>query len=253
MFSNIKFFIFNKGIDSAVNYIFSKNRSSRGYVCLLATHGFSLSLINKEFEKVLTESRLVLPDGQPVSLYSSINNSTKSFRVRGIDFMEKILLKFNSNKKLNRVFFLGGKPELESKIIKVISLKYPNVNIVGFDTRIINLDHNNTDLIKKINLMKPDVVFVGLGCPKQELWMYRNYKKINSILIGIGAAFDFFSGSKKQAPKFFQTIYLEWLFRLFQEPRRLFFRYIIYNSLFLLHFFFFILRFIKNRILSFKF
>ena len=150
-------------------------------------------------------------------------------------------------------FFLGGKPELESKIIKIISLKYPNVNIVGFDTRIINLDHNNTDLIKKINLMKPDVVFVGLGCPKQELWMYRNYKKINSILIGIGAAFEFFSGSKKQAPKFFQTIYLEWLFRLFQEPRRLFFRYIIYNSLFLFHFLFFILRFIKNRILSFKF
>ena len=112
MFSNIKFFIFNKGIDSAVNYIFSKNRSSRGYVCLLATHGFSLSLINKEFEKVLTESRLVLPDGQPVSLYSSINNSTKSFRVRGIDFMEKILLKFNSNKKSNRVFFSWRKTRI---------------------------------------------------------------------------------------------------------------------------------------------
>ena len=148
--------------------------------------------------------------------------------------MVSILKKMNSFKK-NKVFFLGGNEYIKKIMQRKIAKLYPNINIVGFDHRVINLKKLDNSLIELINSKNPDIVFVGVGCPKQELWMNRNYKKINSLIIGVGAAFDFFSETKKQAPKWIQDIYLEWLFRLLQEPRRLFIRYLKYNSIFLIH------------------
>jgi N-acetylglucosaminyldiphosphoundecaprenol N-acetyl-beta-D-mannosaminyltransferase len=81
-------------------------------------------------------------------------------------------------------------------------------------------------------------LFVALGAPKQEIWMYDNYKKINCVSIGIGAAIDFISGNKKMAPKFMEFLGLAWLFRLLSEPRRLFWRYFVTNTLFIILFFF---------------
>jgi len=237
MLSIIKFSIYDKGINEAVKFTFSIQKKYPGYICLVPTHGFSLSLINTKFKEILMNALLILPDGKPVALYDSIKKNCSSKQVRGIDFMYNIIKTANDSKSKNNFFFLGGNTNTKIKISRILKKNFPNINILGFDTRKIDNDYENNELIEVINLNKPDFVFVGLGCPKQEIWMFNNYKKINSILIGVGAAFDFFSGNKKQAPKIFQKYYLEWLYRFIQEPRRLFIRYIIYNTIFVIHFF----------------
>lgn len=248
MFSIIKFSIYDKGINEAIKFIFSNQSKYPGYVCLLPTHGFSLSLIQHQFKEILMNASIVLPDGKPVALYASLQKNCSPKGIRGIDLMYKILKTANDKKNKNNFFFLGGSAYTKDKITQIIKTNYPNINILGFDTRKISYDTDNTDLIEEINSSKADFVLVGLGCPKQEKWMFDNYKSINSTLIGLGAAFDFFSGNKKQAPKYFQKYYLEWLYRLFQEPRRLFFRYLIYNAIFIIHFFLVLPQFILLRI-----
>lgn len=205
-----------------------------GYICVLSVHGFSYSLINEIFSEALNNSLANLPDGMPVKLYASIEDSSRVERMYGPDIMIAILNNLNKFKN-KKVFFLGGNKIVKKRMISKLKKIYPNVSVVGFDSRFINYDAPNNSLIKSINKQRPDIVFVGIGCPKQELWMYKNHKKINSLLIGVGAAFDFFAETKKQSPKWIQDIYLEWLFRLIQEPRRLFTRYLKYNSIFLIH------------------
>ena len=99
----------------------------------------------------------------------------------------------------------------------------------------------------KINKSKINILFVALDAPKQEPWMYDNYKKLNYVLIRIGVAIDFISGNKKMAPKFIEFLGLAWLFRLISEPRRLFFRYFITNTLFL---YFFTIQYIKFKYIT---
>lgn len=90
------------------------------------------------------------------------------------------------------------------------------------------------EVIKMINDSKPDFVWVGLGAPKQEEWMYQHRNKINAIMLGVGAAFDFSAGTSKRAPRWMQECYLEWLYRLMQDPKRLFHRYFTTNVRFVM-------------------
>lgn len=228
-----KFLIYKKGPLSFFNDL-ERFMMKPGYICVLSVHGFSYSLINEIFSEALNNSLANLPDGMPVKLYASFETSSHVERIYGPDLMVDILNNFN-NFKNRKVFFLGGNEHVRIKMIDKINTIYPNISVVGFDTGFIDIDAPNNLLINSINKHNPDIVFIGLGCPKQELWMYKNYKKINSLLIGVGAAFDFFAETKKQAPKWLQNIYLEWAFRLSQEPRRLFMRYFKYNSIFLIH------------------
>lgn len=233
IFKSINFKIFTNGPLNAIETILNFKKHS--YICVLASHGFSLALFDLNFNNALKNSLLNVPDGKPIALYASkIYKKRKVERVYGPDLMVSTLKRMNSLKR-NKVFFLGGNEYIKNLMQIKISKLYPNINIVGFDYRVINLNKPDNALIDLVNNKNPDIVFIGLGCPKQELWMYENYKKINSLLVGVGAAFDFFVENKKQAPKLIQEIYLEWLFRLIQEPRRLFARYLKYNSIFLFH------------------
>lgn len=228
------FNIYTSGPLKLVNTILNRKKSENGYICVLSVHGFSLSLIDDYFKLALENSIFNVPDGMPVAKYASYKYAKFVKRVYGPDLMVSLLQSINSHKG-KKIFFLGGNNEVNKIISRKIKNLYPNVFICGFDSRYIKLGKIDKTLIKKINSNKPDIVFVGLGCPKQELWMYENYKKINSLLVGVGAAFDFFAETKKQAPKWMQENYLEWLFRLFQEPRRLFLRYFIFNTIFIFH------------------
>jgi N-acetylglucosaminyldiphosphoundecaprenol N-acetyl-beta-D-mannosaminyltransferase len=133
------------------------------------------------------------------------------------------------------VFLYGSKPETLEKLKTTLVNRFPRLKIAGtYSPPFRKLDtHEETKIIQMINAASPDILFVGLGVPRQEKWMARHCQTIKvPITIGIGAAFDFISGEKKQAPTWMQARGLEWFFRLLSEPRRLWTRYLIYNPLF---------------------
>ena len=144
----------------------------------------------------------------------------KAERVAGFDLIHALL--DSSEKNKNKIFLLGSTDSVLSKISKNIKNEYPEIIISGTYSPPFSENIKNTDLIiEKINNSNADYVFVAFGCPKQENWMYENYKKINSLLIGVGGAFPLLAGTQIRAPKVIRSAGLEWLFRLAIEPRRL--------------------------------
>ena len=242
---NITFEIYHDGPSQVISEYILNNK--KGYICVLSGHGFSLSLVDKIFNNTLCNSLTNVPDGKPIALYARYKYKKRVMRIYGPDLMVSILKTLN-NLKRKKIFFIGGSKKIENIIVPKINALYPNLLIVGFDSRFIDLNKPDNSLIKAINKQNPDIIFVGIGCPKQELWMYQNSNKINSLLIGVGAAFDFFAETKKQAPRWMQDNYLEWLYRLSQEPRRLFSRYFKYNLIFLIHCFIMLLRYPFNSL-----
>lgn len=231
---HIKFKIFSEGPRKAIDEIIKmlKNKK-KGYSCFIPVHGFSLSLIDKEIERAYIYSTINFPDGKPVALYSSFFYKNNTSQVCGPDFMKSLLHRLDKLKK-KKVFLLGGDNQTKSVFIKKFREDFPCINIVGFSTRKIG-EKKDYNLIKLINSKNPDIVLVGVGCPKQEKWMLNNTDEINSFLFGIGAAFSFYIGKEKRAPKWIQKIYLEWFYRFCSDPRRLFIRYFKFNIIFLIH------------------
>ena len=134
------------------------------------------------------------------------------------------------------VFLYGSTPGVLNAITQGIGKEYPDLKMAGSHSppfRILTEEEVKED-IKRINDSGANIVLVALGCPKQEKWMARNKGKIKSVMVGIGGAFPVFAGLQKRAPQWMCDFSLEWLFRLIQEPRRLFKRYFVTNSLFLL-------------------
>ena len=150
------------------------------------------------------------------------------------------------NKKNCNIGIYGSTNSVQKKFVKNIKKKYKKIKFTYlFSPPFKKLNNYEKRKIQiAINKSKVDILFVALGAPKQEIWMYDNFKKLNCVSIGIGAAIDFISGNKQLAPKFLEHIGLAWLFRLISEPRRLFFRYLITNSLFL---YFFTLQYFKFK------
>jgi N-acetylglucosaminyldiphosphoundecaprenol N-acetyl-beta-D-mannosaminyltransferase len=137
-----------------------------------------------------------------------------------------------------RHYFLGGASGVADRLAGVLEARYPGLKVVGTCSPPFRpLTPNEDDqLIATINHASPDIVWVGLSTPVQERWMYKHRDRLNaSVLLGVGAAFDFHTGTKKQAPSWMRENGLEWLFRLLQEPRRLWRRYLIYGSQFIFY------------------
>ncbi len=195
------------------------------------------SLKNEKYKNVLNNSYISIPDGIGVVIASRFLYKKKCIkeRISGSDFVYDLLKICEEKNK--RVFLLGGntKEELdkvESNLLDkfnnlVISGKNIGYNkknlILGENYTLIDIENKTNALIEQINCSNSDVILVALGAPKQELWIYENINSLNTIkiAIGIGGTFDFISGYKKRAPKFFIKLNLEWLFRLIQEPKRI--------------------------------
>jgi len=135
-----------------------------------------------------------------------------------------------------RHYFYGGGKGVAEKLTARLKQRFPGLQVAGswsppFRSLTVDEDENTTQLI---NRSEPDIVWVGLSTPKQEYWMHEHLRRLRApVMIGVGAAFDFHAGIKKQAPRWMQKTGLEWSFRLVTEPRRLWRRYLINNSLFL--------------------
>ena len=202
------------------------------YICVANVHMLVTANRSEKLNQVLSEAKMVVPDGMPLVWYMRLQNYKNVSRVAGPDLLYKICNLSSKNK--TRVFFYGGTVESNFFLEKNARKLFPGVNIVGCDAPPILKGEPDFDsaIVDKINNLGAQIVFVGLGCPKQELWMYKHTQHISAVLIGVGAAFDFLSGVKSRAPAWMQKAGLEWLFRLMSEPKRLWKRYLITNTLF---------------------
>ncbi|MNI07857.1 putative N-acetylmannosaminyltransferase [compost metagenome] len=188
-----------------------------------------------EFQKVYANAGAVVADGMPIIWASKVLNKPLKQKVSGSDLFEKLGEAFEHRQY--RLFFLGsasGIPELAMTNLKSI---FPNMNIVGCYSPSYGFENNkeeNEHIVQLLIDAKPDIVFVGVGAPKQEKWIYQHYLNYQvPISIGVGATFDFISGSVKRAPNLMQRTGFEWFWRLIQEPGRLWKRYLLDDSMFI--------------------
>ncbi len=212
-----------------------------GYFCISNVHTTVISFEDNEYKKIQNSSVLSLPDGAPLSIVSKMKGFTNAERVTGPDLMEEIF-KLSSKKEYKHYFYGSTQETLEELKLKLQTI-YPNINIVGMYSppfRKMTLEEDIM-IVNEINNSECDFVWVGLGAPKQEVWMYEHRNKINSLMIGVGAGFDYHAGRLKRAPLWMQKCSLEWFYRFLQEPMRLGGRYLKTNF-----------KFIKNIIITWR-
>ena len=141
-----------------------------------------------------------------------------------------------SEKRGYRHYFYGSTPETLDKLRGILEKEHPDIQICGMYSppfRTLS-PQEDEDIVDMINAAKPDIVWIGLGAPKQENWMAKHEGRINAVMVGVGAGFDYFAGNIKRAPMIMQQLSLEWLYRLVQEPKRLYKRYFSTNTVFLI-------------------
>lgn len=221
-------------MDTTLNFIKENLKSLRGeYICVSNVHTTVMAYEDAEYRKIQNEGIMVLPDGKPLSVIGKIRGNKNIDRVTGPDLMEEVFL--ISEIESYSHYFYGSTQETLDKLKKEIKSKYPKLNIVGmYSPPFRNLSEDeNEEIINNINKSKPDFVWVGLGAPKQEVWMSKNRKKVEGLMVGVGAGFDYHAKNISRAPIIMQKIGLEWLYRLKQDPKRLFKRYMITNSKFI--------------------
>lgn len=187
-----------------------------------------------ELRRVYEDAELVLADGMPLLWAARFLGTPLKERISGSDLFPK-LCKLAAEKGY-RLFFLGGRPGAALKAAEVLKNKYPNMQIVGVYFPPFGFENDkgeNARVIKMIKDAKPDILFVGLGAPKQEKWIYRHKNEYQvPVSIGIGVSFEFVSGMVKRAPLWMQKAGLEWFWRIMMEPRRLWKRYLIDDTKF---------------------
>ncbi|MFT6329445.1 MAG: N-acetylglucosaminyldiphosphoundecaprenol N-acetyl-beta-D-mannosaminyltransferase [Bermanella sp.] len=190
-----------------------------------------------EFKSVVNNADLVIPDGRPLSWAQKLLGHKNAEQVRGQDIMNAICEQ-SGTKKLNIGLYGGSSDELLKQVITELKTSYPDINITfSYSPPFRPLtDEEDSDIVKQINDADVNVLFVGIGCPKQERWMAEHKEQLNCVMLGVGAAYDFIAGSKKHAPRWMQRVGLEWLFRLLSEPKRLWKRYLQQNPRFIYYF-----------------
>lgn len=205
-----------------------------GYVCFSNVHMVIESFDNAEYGAKVNNADLVLPDGMPLVWMQKLQGAKGATRVRGSDLMQ-MLCEYAASKNLS-VGLYGGKQEVIDAIKKRTRKELPNLKIVyAFAPPFRALTtQEEAEITAQIKRAKPDILFVGLGCPKQEIWMAARKDKLKSVMLGVGAAFDFYAGKIKESPQWMGKLGLEWLFRFTQEPRRLWRRYLLLNPRFVL-------------------
>ena len=205
------------------------------YITVNNVHTVVLAVRNKKYREALNNSVLSLPDGKPLSVVAKLKGVKNISRIFGPTFMEKAI-DWGREDGLKHFFFGSSKDTLD-RLLNNINIKYPRALVVGSYSppyKDVFSNDENEFFIRLMNESGADIFWVGLGAPKQEVWMYENYKKLDhGVMIGIGAGFDYLAGNTKHAPEWMKNASLEWLYRLIQEPRRLWKRYLVTNSLFI--------------------
>lgn len=204
------------------------------YVCFANVHMVMESYNNPAFQEVVNHSNIVAPDGKPISLFIRAFNHLIQDRICGMDLLPELLKRADSAGK--SVYFYGGTIKVLEEIVQKVHKEFPSLQISGsYSPPFRNLSKQEEDeIVTKIKSTSPDLVFVSLGCPKQEKWMAVHKDKLGACLLGVGQAFSTYAGVEKRLPVWMRNFSLEWIYRLYLEPKRLWKRYLFTNSHFLL-------------------
>lgn len=221
-----------------VEYLSQNIDELRGeYICVSNVHTTEMAFSDKNYRNIQNGAIFALPDGMPLSYVMRNRGYLEADRVAGPDLMREIFL-ISAGKGYRHVFF-GSTEETLNKLKEKLTKEYPGICIAGmispdYYKHIEDIPKDVNDrYVDEINSYNPDFVWIGLGAPKQEQWMALNKGRINAVMLGVGAGFDFHAGTVKRAPRWMQALYLEWLYRLFQDPKRLFKRYFSTNFKFI--------------------
>jgi N-acetylglucosaminyldiphosphoundecaprenol N-acetyl-beta-D-mannosaminyltransferase len=204
------------------------------YVCVTGVHGVMESHRDEALRRIHNAAGLVTPDGMPLVWLSRLMGFPHVQRVYGPDLMLAVCER--SARQGYRQFFYGGAPGVVEKLATRLQSCFPDLQVAGlYSPPFRSLSPaEDAAVVEHLNAASPAIVWVGMSTPKQERWMAEHVGRLSApVLIGVGAAFDFHAGVKKQAPQWMQKNGLEWLFRLLMEPRRLWRRYLINNPWFL--------------------
>lgn len=209
------------------------NHESR-FVCICNVHSVVTASQDAEFGRVVREADMATPDGAPVAWMMRKLGHADQQRINGPDLMWKYCEQVQSRGE--SVFFYGSTEETLEILKAKLLVALPNLKIAGaISPPFRKLTQEEDDVIvAQINASGAGTVWVSLGCPKQELWMAAHRGRINAVMVGVGAAFDYHAGTIKRAPKWMQDNGLEWFYRLVSEPRRLWKRYLVTNTLFVI-------------------
>jgi len=220
--------------DEFVNQIVNHgNKKISEYTCLANVHMLIEAYSDYNFAKVVNNAKIITPDGKPLGWALRFLYGIRQERASGMDLLPDLLQRASVNNL--PVYFYGGTDQLLSDTLKYLMSNFPHLKVAGsFSPPFRKLSPAEDELvIDEINNSGAQIVFVVLGCPKQEKWMASMKGRINAMMIGIGGALPVMIGLQRRAPGWMQNAGLEWLFRFLQEPVRLFGRYSFTNSLFL--------------------
>lgn len=205
------------------------------YICFCNVHTIMSCQNDPDFQKVIDGAGLAVPDGMPLVWIGRLRGYRQIERVYGPDFLLKLCR--ISQDFGYRHFFYGGAPSVADELKMELQHRFPLLRVVGTYSppyRPLTREEDE-DVVRLINNVSPNIIWVGLGSPKQDYWAFNHVGRINhAVILPVGAAFDFLSGRIPQAPHWMRKSGLEWLFRLASEPKRLWSRYLIENPLFVL-------------------
>ena len=201
-------------------------------VCIAAVHMFVEAWLDSSYQKVINSADIITPDGKPLTWALRLLYGIRQDRVAGSDILPELLRE--CEKQQLTVFFYGCSQHLLDETSKFLSNQYPALKIAGLYSPPFRelTESENIEIVKKINDVAPNIVIVILGCPKQEKWSAYMKGKIHSVMVAVGGALPIVIGIQKRAPQWMQRSGLEWVHRLSVEPRRLFKRYAVTNTLF---------------------
>ncbi len=219
-------------MDETVATIEREIDSLRGsYICVGNVHTTVMAHDDERYRRVQREAAFVLPDGKPLSAYSKRHGFPEAERVTGPDLMGEL---FARDDGLSHYFY-GGSEETIALLRERLRERYPHMKIAGMVSPPFRplTKEEDEEAVSAINRSGADIIWVGLGAPKQENWMHAHKGRVRGVMIGVGAGFDYHAGNIRRAPAWMQRLSLEWLYRLMQDPKRLFKRYVVTNTRFL--------------------
>ena len=213
-----------------LDYLGSHLDALRGsYICVANVHTTVMAYEDKAYRKIQNSAAMALPDGAPLSVYSRRAGFQEAQRVTGPDLMAELFRRAPQHGY--RHFFYGSTPQTLEAMRVALRRDYPGVAIAGMYAPPFRplTQEEDREVMALINDARPDFIWVGLGAPKQEEWMYTHRGRLNAVSVGVGAGFDYLAGTIRRAPRIMQMLCLEWLYRLMQDPRRLWKRYVTTN------------------------
>lgn len=212
-----------------------REKGKSRFVAVCNVHMVMEAHHDRRFMQMLNSSGLTVPDGKPLTWLGRRWGFKLKRRVYGPELLQDFLSLTRG--RGYRHFFYGGHPEVTETMVARLRQRFPELDIAGYYSPPFRTltEAEDRRVVERINQSRPDIVWVGLGCPKQERWMYEHRDSLQSpVMVGVGQAFNIVAGTLKQAPRWMRERGLEWLFRLLLEPGRLWRRYLVHNTMFVL-------------------